>query len=322
MSNGYLEFEKPIIDLQQRLEFIKNDKTLSAEELKKQQSILEEELKQTQKAIYSNLSPWQKVQIARHPKRPYFLDYINRIGTGFFELNGDRLFRNDLSIIGGFVSIDDIKVMAIGQMKGRTLKENLSRNFGCPMPEGYRKALRLMKLAEKFRLPIITFIDTAGAYPGIGSEERHVGAAIANNLMEMFGLTVPIISVVIGEGGSGGALGIGVADKVLMMEHAYYSVISPEGCAAILWKDKKYAPQAASYLKLTAQELLQFNIIDQIIPEPPGGAHWDWDAAAKMLKDHLLSSLTALLDVNPQQLLENRYVRYRTIGQWVEKNRE
>ncbi|QSR88512.1 acetyl-CoA carboxylase carboxyltransferase subunit alpha [Methylacidiphilum caldifontis] len=322
MSNGYLEFEKPIIDLQQRLEFIKNDKTLSAEELKKQQSILEEELKQTQKAIYSNLSPWQKVQIARHPKRPYFLDYINRIGTGFFELNGDRLFRNDLSIIGGFVSIDDIKVMAIGQMKGRTLKENLSRNFGCPMPEGYRKALRLMKLAEKFRLPIITFIDTAGAYPGIGSEERHVGAAIANNLMEMFGLTVPIISVVIGEGGSGGALGIGVADKVLMMEHAYYSVISPEGCAAILWKDKKYAPQAASYLKLTAQELLQFNIIDQIIPEPPGGAHWDWDAAAKMLKDHLLSSLTALLDVNPQQLLENRYLRYRTIGQWVEKNRE
>ncbi|QSR87209.1 acetyl-CoA carboxylase carboxyltransferase subunit alpha [Candidatus Methylacidiphilum infernorum] len=319
MTNGYLDFEKPIVDLLQRLELLKTDKSLSDQELKKRQTVLEEELLQTRKAIYSKLSPWQKVQIARHPKRPYFLDYIQRIGSDFFELNGDRLFRNDLSIVGGFVTIGDIKLMAIGHMKGRTLKENLLRNFGCPMPEGYRKAMRLMKLAEKFRLPVVTFIDTAGAYPGIGSEERHVGAAIANNLMEMSGLKVPIVSIVIGEGGSGGALGIGVADKILMMENAYYSVISPEGCAAILWKDKKHAPQAATLLKLTAQELLELKIIDQVIPEPLGGAHWDWDKAAHILKEHLLSTLIPLLALDPQQLLENRYLRYRRIGQWLEK---
>ncbi|TFE65481.1 acetyl-CoA carboxylase carboxyltransferase subunit alpha [Methylacidiphilum sp. Yel] len=318
-SNGYLDFEKPIVEVIEQIERLKTNNGLSAEELEKQRNMLKSKLEELKKTIYSSLSPWQRVQIARHPKRPYFLDYIKRLSSDFFDLNGDRLFGNDLSIVGGLLTIDGIKAMAIGQMKGRTLKENLARNFGCPLPEGYRKALRLMKLANKFHLPIITFIDTAGAYPGIGSEERHVGAAIATNLMEMSGFTVPIVSVVIGEGGSGGALGIGVADRILMMENAYYSVISPEGCAAILWKDKKHAPQAAKLLKLTAQELLELGIIDQIIPEPQGAAHWDWDQATEILKEYILSNIKALKALSPKELLEKRYLRYRKIGQWIEK---
>lgn len=268
--------------------------------------------------IYSKLTPWQRVQLARHLDRPYTLDYIKRITTDFMELHGDRYFADDPAMIAGLAKIDNHRVVIIGQQKGRDVKENLHRNFGMSNPEGYRKALRLMKMAAKFHLPVLTFIDTPGAYPGIGAEERGQAEAIARNLLEMSRLPVPIIVTVIGEGASGGALGIGVGDVILMMENCWYSVISPEGCAAILWKDNSKASIAAETMKLTAPDLLELGVIDKIVPEPPGGAHWDHDAAATILKKHLLEQLKRLQKIPEKELIEKRMKKYEAMGFWKE----
>ena len=266
------------------------------------------------KKIYKNLTPWQRVQFARHPNRPYTLDYIERIFTDFMEFHGDRNYRDDAAIVGGFTKLDGNPVMVIGTQKGRETKENVFRNFGCPHPEGYRKALRLMKLSEQAKTPIICFIDTPGAFPGIASEERHIGEAIAVNLREMFGFSVPILAIVIGEGGSGGALGIGIGNRIILMENSYYSVITPEGCAAILWNDRTYTEQAASALKLTATDLQDLNIIDDVVIEPLGGAHKDYDNAAKLLKENIAKHLSELGKLSGEELKEDRYNKYRFIG--------
>src|SRR6476646_1000623 len=273
----YLDFEKPIVELQKKLdELRKHPETHSLGiSLEEEISQIERKLEETRKNIFSDLSPWQRVQLARHPKRPFTLDYLVSAFSNFEELHGDRLYSDDRAIVGGFAKLGEHKVVVIGTQKGRDTKENIKRNFGSAHPEGYRKALRVMKLADKFGLPIISLIDTAGAYPGIGAEERHIAEAIAVNLREMMLLEVPILAAVIGEGGSGGALGIGVADRVLILENAYYSVISPEGCAAILWKDRAAAPKAAESLKITARNLLELGLVDDIVPEPLGGAHND-----------------------------------------------
>ena len=276
--------------------------------------MIEKKIEETRKHIYTNLTAWQRVQLARHPKRPFTLDYCQATFTDFSELYGDRLYSDDRAMIGGFARLGDRKVMVIGTQKGRDTKENILRNFGSAHPEGYRKALRLMRLADKFGLPIITLIDTAGAYPGIGAEERHIAEAIAVNLREMMLLEVPIIAVVIGEGGSGGALGIGVADRVLIFENAYYSVISPEGCAAILWKDRSAAAKAAEALKITAKDLLELGLVDKIVPEPIGGAHNDPAAAAKTLKEQLVKQLKQLDALSTSDRLRERYAKYRAFG--------
>ena len=316
-----LDFEKPIIELQNKLdELKKHPETHSLgvsfdEEIRQIQKKLEE----TRKQIFSNLTAWQRVQLARHPRRPFTLDYLERTFAGFQELHGDRLYAEDRAIVGGFASLGDYKVVVIGTQKGRDTKENILRNFGSAHPEGYRKALRLMKLADKFNLPIIVLIDTAGAYPGIGAEERHIAEAIAVNLREMTLLDVPIIAVVIGEGGSGGALGIGVADRVLILENSYYSVISPEGCAAILWKERSAAAKAAEALKITAKDLFELKLVDEIIPEPLGGAHTDTIATAEILKQHLLNNLKSLLALPAAERLKKRYEKYRAYGPFLEK---
>jgi acetyl-CoA carboxylase carboxyl transferase subunit alpha len=258
------------------------------------------------------------VQLSRHPKRPYSLDYIERVFTDFEELHGDRRFREDAAIVGGPAFIDGKPVMVIGQQKGRNTKENLLRNFGCPHPEGYRKAMRLMQMAEKFDMPVITLVDTPGAYPGIGAEERHVAEAIAVNIRDMSALKVPIITIVIGEGGSGGALGIAVADEVMIFENGYYSVISPEGCAAILWKDRAAAPMAAEALKFSPTHLIGFGVVDRVLPEPTGGAHRDHDAAAITMKAAILDSLKVLEKKSLQQLLDDRYAKFRNLGQYAD----
>ena len=309
-----LEFEKPLRELEAQLE---NLRRLSAEQnldVRSEIRAIEEKLEATKAAIHQNLTSWQKVQLARHPLRPYSLDYIHHIFTDFEELHGDRLFRDDQAIVGGPAWLDGKPVMLLGQQKGRKTKENIRRNFGMPNPEGYRKALRLMRMAEKFRLPVIALVDTAGAYPGIGAEERHVAEAIAVNLREMSTLETPIIAVIIGEGGSGGALGIAVADVVLLLENAYYSVISPEGCAAILWKDRANAPQAADALQLTADKLLATGAVDGIVPEPLGGAHLDPATAAKNLKAALIEHLDRLRPIPCKALLEQRYQKFRRLG--------
>ena len=309
-----LEFEKPIVDLEQTIESLRKQAAEQNIDLSGQIKSIEAKLEATRKEIFTNLSPWQRVQLARHPKRPYMLDYLQRIASGFIELHGDRRFGDDHALIGGLATIEDRRVMVIGQQKGRDTKENLMRNFGSPHPEGYRKALRLMQLAEKFDLPVICFIDTPGAYPGVGAEERHIAEAIAVNLREMMVLKTPMIAVVIGEGGSGGALGIGVCDRVLIMENAYYSVISPEGCAAILWKDRANAAQAAAALKISAKDLLELGIVDDVLPEPLGGAHKDYDATALTLKQALLKNLDQLLDIKQSELLDERYKKFRKMG--------
>ncbi len=316
-----LDFEKPIIELQAKLdELRKHPETHSLgisfeEEIR----LIEAKLEETRKQIFANLTAWQRVQLARHPKRPYALDYLESAFAGFQELHGDRLFAEDRAIVGGFAKLGDQKVMVLGTQKGRDTKENILRNFGSAHPEGYRKALRLMRLADKFRLPIIALIDTAGAYPGIGAEERHIAEAIAVNLREMTLFEVPIIAAVIGEGGSGGALGIGVADRVLILENAYYSVISPEGCAAILWKDRSAASKAAEALKITAKDLLELGLVDEIIPEPIGGAHTNPEATAATLKEHLLKNLKELLALSTADRLKLRYAKYRAYGRFMEK---
>ncbi|MFH1782513.1 MAG: acetyl-CoA carboxylase carboxyltransferase subunit alpha [Candidatus Omnitrophota bacterium] len=314
MVNG-LDFEKPILELELKIAELKSLAADGSIDLSEEIKKLEARLEKVRKEVFESLTPWQKIQIARHPKRPYALDYINMITVDFVELHGDRMFQDDKSMIGGFAKIDGEKMLILGHQKGRDTKENLMRNFGSSHPEGYRKAMRLMKLAEKFNTPIITLIDTPGAYPGIGAEERGQASAIAYNLRDMMELKVPIIVIVIGEGGSGGALGIGIGDRVFVMENSYYSVISPEGCAAILWKDRLKAPNAAEVLRLTSKDLLEFGIIDGEIKEPLGGAHRDPGKTADALKRCIKKSLKELKSFTVQELLDNRYNKFRKIGE-------
>lgn len=313
-----LEFEKPLRELVRRLDELRQQSLETNVDLASQIAGMETEIEAAQRQIYSNLTPWQKVQIARHPKRPYALDYVGMIFDGFEELHGDRQYNDDRALIGGTAFFGDQAVMIIAQQKGRDTKEKIARNFGMPQPEGYRKALRLARMAEKFNLPVFTFIDTPGAYPGIGSEERHVSEAIAVNLREFAMLRVPSISVVVGEGGSGGALGIGVTDRVLIFENSYYSVISPEGCAAILWKDSAAASKAAEALQLNADTLEKLGVVDEVIPEPFGGAHNNPAQAAEVLKYALRKHLNDLGGLDSEKLLEARYQRFRHLGVYEE----
>jgi acetyl-CoA carboxylase carboxyl transferase subunit alpha len=316
----FLDFEKPIVELQRKLEELQgsSDANSLGFEIRDEVARIELKIEETRRQVFSNLTAWQRVQLARHPKRPYTMDYLSQAFSGFSELHGDRLFLDDRAIVGGFARLEDHGVVVIGTQKGRDTKENILRNFGSAHPEGYRKALRLMRLADKFSLPIITLIDTAGAYPGIGAEERHIAEAIAVNLREMMLLDVPVIAVVIGEGGSGGALGIGVADRVLILENAYYSVISPEGCAAILWKDRAASVKAAEALKITANDLLRLGLVDEIVPEPLGGAHNDIAQSAAFLKQALLSHLAELLALQPDERKSRRYRKFRNHGCYLE----
>jgi acetyl-CoA carboxylase carboxyl transferase subunit alpha len=318
--HNYLDFEKPIIDLESKINDLKNHSSNDQVDLSEQIKQLEEKSIELTKEIFSNLTPWQKVQLARHPLRPYTLDYIKNITDSFDELHGDRLFMDDRSIISGIGTIDKEPVVIIGQQKGRNMEDNIFRNFGMPNPEGYRKSLRIMKLAEKFNLPIVTFIDTPGAYPGIGAEERGQAEAIARNLREMSVLKVPIIVIVIGEGGSGGALAIGVGDTIVMLEYTIYSVISPEGCASILWRDASLASTAAGALKLTPEELLSLNVIDKIINEPLGGAHRNPLEISKDIKKFILSEIKNLKGISIKKLLDDRYKKLRNIGKYKEIN--
>ncbi|MSU21925.1 MAG: acetyl-CoA carboxylase carboxyltransferase subunit alpha [Pedosphaera sp.] len=317
----HLDFEKPIAELQRKLEDLRKHPETHSLGFRLEEEIQQIEIKieEERKRIFSDLTPWQRVQLARHPKRPFTLDYVRAAFKDYSELHGDRLFGDDQAITGGFAQLEDHKVIVIGTQKGRDTKENIRRNFGSAHPEGYRKALRLMRLANKFGLPIITLIDTAGAYPGIGAEERHIAEAIAVNLREMMLFEVPIIAAVIGEGGSGGALGLGVADRVLILENAYYSVISPEGCAAILWKDRTAASKAAEALKITAKDLLELGLVDEIVPEPLGGAHNDLAVTAQTLKQRLLDHLEQLEKLSASERLRSRYAKFRAYGQYIEK---
>lgn len=318
----YLDFEKPIVELQRKLEDLRQHPETHSlgisfeDELR----LLERKLEELRRQVYSNLTPWQRVQLARHPRRPYTLDYIHHTFSEFEELHGDRLYSDDRAVVGGFAKLGERRVVVIGTQKGRDTKENILRNFGSAHPEGYRKALRLMRLADKFGLPIMTLIDTAGAYPGIGAEERHIAEAIAVNLREMMLFEVPIVACVIGEGGSGGALGIGIADRVLVLENAYYSVISPEGCAAILWKDRKAAPQAAEALRITATDLRKLGLVDDVIPEPVGGAHHDPLLTASTLKAELGRHLEEVLSMSPDERLKRRYAKFRSFGHFTEQS--
>lgn len=314
----FIEFEKPIVEIEKQIEELQQiavkENINNSYEIER----LSKDLRQSKEDIFSNLTPWQITQLARHPLRPYTLDYIQRIFNDFIELHGDRNFRDDPAIVGGLALLDNDPVMVIGHQKGRTTKEKVFRNFGMPNPEGYRKALRLMSMAERFNKPIITFIDTPGAFPGIGAEERGQAEAIAKNLMIMSRLKVPIVVVVIGEGGSGGALAIGIGDKVLMLEYSTYSVISPEGCAAILWKDGSQADIAAKALKLTASDLYGFGVVDEIIKEPLGGAHQDIEEISKTLKESIVNSLQELKKFSSDELTDFRYKKYRKIGKFYE----
>lgn len=314
MPPEYLEFEKPIAELEKKIEeltlFTSNGNIDLEEEILK----LQKKSDQLVAEIYSRLTPWQKVQISRHANRPYTLDYIEAMLTDFIEMHGDRSYADDPAIVCGIAKLDSMPVVIIGHQKGRTTKERVYRNFGQPNPEGYRKALRLMRFAEKFNRPIITFIDTQGAYPGIGAEERGQGESIARNMYVMSGLKVPIITVVIGEGGSGGALAMGVADRVLMLEHATYSVISPEGCAAILWNNGAKASEAADLLKITAQDLFQMKVIDEVVEEPIGGAHRDPRRAAELLKEAVTRNLSDIRTIPAAEIVKLRYDKFRKLG--------
>ncbi|MEC8649841.1 MAG: acetyl-CoA carboxylase carboxyltransferase subunit alpha [Verrucomicrobiota bacterium] len=309
-----LEFEKPLRELEKQLTTLQKVSQESKVDVSSEILAIEKKIEAMKVEIYSNITAWQRVQLSRHPKRPYSYDYIERIFTGFEELHGDRRYKDDPAIVGGPAFLDGQSVMVIGQQKGRNTKDNLNRNFGCPHPEGYRKAMRLMEMAEKFKMPVITFIDTPGAYPGIGAEERHVAEAIAVNIRDMSTLKVPSMTIVIGEGGSGGALGMAVADEVMILENGYYSVISPEGCAAILWKDRAAAPLAADALRFSPDHLLKFGVVDQIISEPVGGAQRDYDSTAAALKSAIIESLNIHSKKNLQQLLDTRYARFRRLG--------
>jgi len=311
-----LEFAKPLLELENRIAELRasSDPLAARDEI----AALEERLRRLQQRTYASLTPWQRTQLARHPKRPHTLDYFRLLLEDFVELHGDRLYGDDKAIVGGLARFEGESVVVVGHQKGRDTRENLARNFGMPHPEGYRKALRLMKLAEKFSKPLFTFIDTPGAYPGLGAEERGQAEAIARNLREMAGLRTPVIAVVTGEGGSGGALAIGVADRVLMLEYAIYSVISPEGCAAILWGDAAKAAEAAELLRLTAPDLQRLRVIDGIVPEPVGGAHRNWEETAAALRQALRDHLWELKGKTPDQLLSARYEKFRKIGVFEE----
>ena len=318
MPSLTLPFEKPIADLEEKLHELESFSQDQDIDVAHEVERMQEKIKATRKQIYGNLTPWQKVQVARHPDRPYTLDYIKNMTTDFVEVHGDRIHADDRAIIGGFAKIDGQKVMIIGSQKGRDTKSNLECNFGCAYPEGYRKALRLMKMADKFNVPIVTLIDTPGAFPGLESEERHIAEAIAVNLREMFNLRVPILCAIIGEGGSGGALGIGIGDRILILEHAYYSVISPEGCAAILFKDRAFADKSAEALKITAQHLIENKLADEIVPEPMGGAHTDHAAVAASLKEVVLRNLEELKGKSEEELMSGRYDKFRAMGVFSE----
>jgi acetyl-CoA carboxylase carboxyl transferase subunit alpha len=318
MESHPLDFEKPIFELQRRLQDLKDHSNEHDVDLDSAVEAIEVKIHETRREIYSNLSAWQRVQIARHVRRPFALDYIERCFTNWIELHGDRLYADDKAMPSGLAMLGAQRCVVLTHQKGRDTKENVMRNFGCAYPEGYRKALRLMRLAEKFGMPVISLIDTPGAFPGIGSEERHISEAIAVNLREMMNLRVPTIAAVIGEGGSGGALGIGVADRVLILENAYYSVISPEACSAILWRDRRHAAEAAEALKLTAQDLLKLGVVDEIIPEPEGGAHRDHDLAAANLGSVLRQNLQRVTETPVEQLLKKRYEKFRGLGNFAE----
>ena len=309
-----LDFEKPILELQRRLDELREHSDRHDVDLDSEVEAMEAKIRATRREIYENLTAWQRVQIARHVQRPFALDYVERCFTDWVELHGDRLFADDKAMPSGLAKLDGRPCVVITHQKGRNTKENVMRNFGCAHPEGYRKALRLMRLAQKFGMPVISLIDTPGAFPGVGSEERHIAEAIAVNLREMMQLKIPILAAVIGEGGSGGALGIGVADRVMILENAYYSVISPEACSAILWRDRRHAPEAAEALKLTAADLLKLGVVDEVVPEPQGGAHQDYDLAAANLGTALRQNLVKLLDVPAEQLLKKRYNKFRGLG--------
>ena len=318
MSNTILDFEKPIMEIQEKIEELKKISLESGMDLNKEIETFEQQADDYKKELYSNLKPSQKLQIARHPERPNFLDYVNHMCTDFVELHGDRTGMDDRAIIGGLAKIDGKPVMIIGTMKGKSTKENLEYNFGMPQPQGYRKALRLFKHASKFNIPIITLIDTPGAYPGISAEETGQGGAIAVNLRDMAKLEVPVIAIVTGEGCSGGALGLAVADKVFLLEHAYYTVISPEGCASILWRDASRAGDAAEALKITAPDLMKFNIIDGEIKEPVGGAHKDYELISANMKKAILESLDELANLSVADLKNRRYEKFRKMGAFIE----
>ena len=320
MAATALEFEKPLAELESRIDEMRRMAGERALDVHAELEPLEKKLADLRVEVYRNLTPMQRVQVARSPRRPFTLDYVRLMFADWTELHGDRAYRDDEAIVGGFARLDGESVMVIGHQRGRDTKENLARNFGMPHPEGYRKALRLMKMAEKFEVPILTFIDTPGAWPGLGAEERGQSEAIARNLVEMAGLTVPVVATVIGEGGSGGALALGVADRVLMLENSVYSVISVEGCAAILWKDAKnpeVRAKAADALKITAPDLFELRVIDEIVPEPPGGAHADHEGAARALKDALCRHLEELRKLKPEKLVRRRREKFLRMGRFT-----
>jgi len=313
-----LDFEKPIVELEKKISDMKDFAAGANLELDGEIESLQKKVDRMRDEIYASLTRWQKVLLARHPRRPYTLDYINLMTTDFMELHGDRYFAEDHAVVGGFARIEGKPVMIVGQQKGRDTKQKLFRNFGMMHPEGYRKALRLFKMAEKFKKPIVVLIDTPGAYPGIGAEERGQAEAIAKNIREMSALTIPIIIIIIGEGASGGALGIGIGDKVYMLEFSWYSVISPEGCAAILWRDNAHAPEAAEALKLTSDDLMSLELIDKIIPEPPGGAHNNHKVMAATLKKEIITALEELEQLTVDELLSKRLEKFRKMGVYNE----
>jgi acetyl-CoA carboxylase carboxyl transferase subunit alpha len=312
-----LDFEKPIFELERRLEDLKAHSDEHDVDLDSAIKVIETKLRETRRQIYGDLTAWQRVQIARHVQRPFALDYLERCFANWIELHGDRRFADDKAMPSGLAMLGLQRCVVVAHQKGRNTKENVMRNFGCAHPEGYRKALRLMRLGEKFGMPVISLIDTPGAFPGIGSEERHISEAIAVNLREMMRLRVPIVAAVIGEGGSGGALGIGVADRVLILENAYYSVISPEACSAILWRDRRHAAEAAEALKLTAQDLLKLDVVDEIVPEPEGGAHRDCDSTAESLGKALRRNLQQISEIPIDELLKKRYEKFRRLGSFT-----
>jgi len=311
------DFEQPIADIEQALEELKSLAVGNKSDISDQIDTLQRKLEERKKEIYDNLTPWQTVQIVRHPQRPVLHDYLDLVFTDFIELHGDRCFSDDHAIIGGFTMLGSEKVMLIGHARGHTVEDNVERNFGMARPEGYRKALRLMHLAEKFNIPIVTFIDTMGAYPGLDAEERGQAEAIARNITEMARIEVPIISLVTGEGGSGGALGIGVGDAVLMLSHSIYSVISPEGCASILWRDATYNAQAAEAMKITAKSLLELGVIDEIIPEPPGGAHTDYVKTAEAIKTVILRYIKKIAPWSSSKLVSRRFDKFAAMGKFT-----
>ncbi|MBX2888731.1 MAG: acetyl-CoA carboxylase carboxyltransferase subunit alpha [Ferruginibacter sp.] len=318
INRQFLDFEKPIKDLYDQIEQLKQTQEKTKTDMSTAIASLEQKIVETKRELTENLTPWHRVQLSRHPDRPYTLKYIEKMATNFIELFGDRNVKDDKAMVGGFCQLNGKTVMIIGQQKGHNTKTRQARNFGMANPEGYRKALRLMKLAEKFNKPIVTLIDTPGAYPGLEAEERGQGEAIARNIYEMIGLKVPVVCVIIGEGASGGALGIGVGDKVAMMENTWYTVISPESCSSILWRSWDKKEIAAEQLRLTGKDMLGFGLVDDVIPEPLGGAHWDFDEAAQLLKNYLLPAIEELEKINPEERIKQRIKKYDNMGFWEE----